>query len=186
MGVSKEEIINTVKTLLGIEPTNATVDPLLYGLLEQVIAEAEVLTGVVIGREEEVTERFPLRQRIFLSKKPVVTIVSAKVIGGDDITDEIVLFDKEKGVLLIPDLTSYSDEEVEIIYTAGYENIPEWLASVLVRGVLGLYGKTDALKHGATRVNTPDGTVVYSDDRILAKSDEALLKRRFIPPIIGG
>jgi len=187
---TKEDIIVLVKNVLGIDPTDTSIDPLLGNLLEQVITEVESLTGAVIGRTEEAEEYLLVDDgawKVIVSRKPVVSLAAVEDYEtGEDLTEECKVWDAEKGIIGLVSPDDSLPSVVRVVYTAGYEDIPGWLASILMKGVLNLYGKTDMLKQGASRISTPDGTIVFSDSGILPDSDIDLLKRKFIPITIGG
>ena len=132
--------IDDLKTLLGIPITDTSQDSVLKLTLE---ASWKFITNYCkrqfIKQEYSEIQIFPDKRRkyIILSEYPVITVNSVKV-NEIELTSEDYLIDNRSGVITLLSFENSDDSlftKVEVVYTAGYEDIKQELPDLYFAGL---------------------------------------------------
>lgn len=158
--------LSILKNMLNIEGNEQ--DSYLSFILDASEKIAENRTGVLLTVGSVTEVKFGNDSRtIALNFYPIhdLTSVKERKIGDNTevtITNNVDIFDKEKGVIYYEDFFK-SECRYVIEYEAGFEEIPADLKYAIYQIAVRLYSLTDVQKTGAKRIVTPDGTIVYDD-----------------------
>ena len=163
------------KKLLDVDLEDTDNDDLLQFILNSAIRFVTQETGVlfeetdcndvILGNDDAC---------LFLQNRPLKSIESVNeyYISGDsgvDVTDSIGIDDSQFSIIYRKDSIFYNQYKYDIKYKAGYANdsIPDDLEYCVYQIALKLFGMSDNIKNGVSKITLADGTSTIIDYSLL-------------------
>jgi hypothetical protein len=163
------------KKLLDVDITDTENDDLLQFILDSAVRFVTQETGVLFS-ETERTETILGDDDVclFLQNRPLNNIVSVTEYytsgnEGVDITDEIGIDDNQFSIIYRKNGIFYVQYKYVIKYNTGYagDAIPKDLEYCVYQIGLKLFGLSDNIKNGVSKVTLADGTSTIIDYSLL-------------------
>ncbi len=177
----------TLKQILGIDATDTSFDTILNICIDSAKKVVENYIGTKLSKQTYTEIRRGNDDYvIYLKKVPVIDVVDAYVGTSPDfadaekITSNILLLDKKIGKIFFKNNIFYSTSYYKFIYSYGYDTIPQDIDYALYLIAIHLYNSFDKIKDGASKIQTPDGTIWYSQDFIPEPAKSILDKYKVV------
>jgi hypothetical protein len=171
--------VNILKTMIGIDIDDVSQDSILNLVLGSAESLVEKELGIFLTPTTINEYIFGDNSRfLYVSYRPISFINSVKeypiTFGYSnhsyntyrDITDYIEISNSLMGELFNKVKMFAGNCRYEINYQAGFDVIPEDLKYAIYQIAVKLYAMTEYQKTGASRITTPDGTIVYDSSII--------------------
>lgn len=160
--------IDLIKSMTNMPTENTTKDNLYSIAIKAGIKASENYCRRNFNQQEYVGKGFVMGDDIQLSSLPVIEVKEVKI-DDDIITDYKVI--KSLGIIK---LEEEFEDDFEVTYTGGYEELPDDLFQAICLTIINLFTKYQKIADGANSVVTSDGTINYNMEAIPQEAKQIL------------